>query len=65
MVVISEFWVELVCLAIEESVVAIETALKRPLLVGTGCGAVLHRAEVPFTESEGCVALVAQYLSNS
>ena len=61
-VVAGEGGAELVGLALEESVVAVEATLQRPLVEGPGRTGLLHRREVPFADGEGCVALVVEHL---
>ena len=63
-VVVSEVGGELVRLTVEESVEAVEAALQRPLVVGTGCRGRLHGTEVPLTNGEGGVTLVAQHFTD-
>ena len=64
MVVADEFRVELVGLALEESVEPVEAAGERPLIERPGGGALFHRGEVPLADAEGGVALLAQHLGN-
>jgi hypothetical protein len=63
-VVADEFGVELVGLALEESVEAVEPAGERPLLERSRRRALLHRGEVPLADAERGVALVAQHFGD-
>ena len=64
MIVVDQLGVELVGLAFEEPVVAVEAALARPLVVRAGGRRILHAAQVPFAEGEGGVAPVAENLGH-
>ena len=61
-VVVDEFGVELIGLALHEPVEAVEPALAGPLVVRAGRRRVLHGAQVPLAHGEGRVALVAEHL---
>jgi hypothetical protein len=63
-VVVHQVGVELVGLALEEAVEAVEAASQRPLVEGSGGRRLLHRAQVPLADREGGVALVAQHLGH-
>ena len=61
-VVADELGVELVGLAVEEPVEAVEAARRAATGRRAGGGALLHRGEVPLADGERRVALVAQHL---
>ncbi len=61
-VVADELGVELVSLAVEEAVEAVESPLQGPLLERPRRRGGLHLAEMPLAERERGVALVAQHL---
>ncbi len=63
-VVVDQFRIELIGLALQEPVVPVEAALARPLVVGPGRRGVLHAAQVPLPEGEGGVALVPEHLGH-
>ena len=63
-IVRDKFWMELICFTIEESVEAIESARNRPLIEWAGSRTLFHRRQVPLTESERSVSLVAQHFGN-
>ena len=56
--------VELIGLAFEKAVEAIEPTSERPLLERTCSRALFHRGEVPLSDAERRVALVSQHLGN-
>ena len=62
MIVMRQLGVELVGLALQETVIAVETLLQRPIGEGAGGGTFAHRREMPFAGGEGRIALVAQNL---
>ena len=63
-VVVDQLGGELVGLAVQEPVEAVEAPLQRPLVVGPGGGGLLHRAQVPLAEAQGRVALGPQHLGH-
>ncbi len=63
-VVVDQLGMELVGLALEEPVEAVEPPLAGPLVVGPGRRGVLHGAQVPLAHGEGGVALVPQHLGH-
>ena len=63
-VVAHQLGVELVGLALEEAVEAVEAAAERPLVERTGGRALFHRGEVPLADAERGVARLAQHLGD-
>ena len=63
-VVVDEVGGELVGLALEEPVEAVEAALQRPLVEGAGRRRVLHGAQVPLAHRERGVPLVTEDLGH-
>ena len=57
-----ELGIELGCLALHESVKAVEAALQRPVLEGSTGRAFRHRREMPLARRIGRVSLVAENL---
>ena len=64
MIVVGQLGVELIGLAAEEAVVAVEAALQRPLVERTGLRGFLHWREMPLAQREGRVVLVAQHFGD-
>ena len=63
-VVVDQLGRELVRLTFEEAVEPVESALARPLVVGTGSRGVLHGAKVPLADGEGGIPLVSEHLGH-
>ena len=64
MVVGDQFWVELVGLALHETVESVETSCERPLVERSSCRALLHRGEMPLADDERGVARIAEHFSH-
>ena len=62
MVVVSELGVELIGLALQETVKPIEAFLERPVVMRSGGGRFFHRREVPLTGRVRRIAVCAQQL---
>ena len=52
---------DLMRVAAQEAVVALETASERPAVVGPGCGDLICRRQVPFPERERAVSMLEQH----
>ena len=61
-VVVDQLRVPLVGLAAHEPVIPLEAAAEGPAVIGSGCGRVFGRREVPLPDTEGVVALLQQHL---
>src|SRR5262249_37568274 len=62
MVVVVELGDELVGLALDEAIVAVEAAAERPLIVWTRSRRFLHRRQMPLADREGRIARWTQLL---
>ena len=61
LIVLCEFGIKLIGLAIEETVETIETFLQRPIGVRPRSRALLHRRQVPFSGRKRCITLLSQH----
>ena len=64
MIVMGELGVELVRLALQETVIAVEAALQRPVVIGPRRRAFRHGREMPFAGRECGEAVLAQNLGD-
>ena len=64
MIVIRQFGIELVGLALHEAVEAVEAALQRPVVERPSRRCILHRGQVPLAHGKGGIPLLAQHFGH-